>query len=749
MRPRTIARFAPRTAACVAVLALVTVGLASEAQAQGHLIGPDQEPRVLALFAPHELTHEVGDGFALWNVAIERRYIEITLRKNGTLDTTLTLRHRDDADDDAIETRSFAVTMGGLQTPDARRARRSILSALRRNDDGTFWEEAGDAIQISPHSSPSSRLVRGLRQVMGDWVPADSHALVRWTQTGWVPVDGMAVILLVFLLGVVLAVRLLIDAPRWMGPALGATVVAGAVVRLMLAPATFLGSWPWSRLYPNVREVAHGQWLASLAELSGQTFFLTDVSMWTNYAYAVAMPLVFFSHATYLLRDPKAGLGAAFAIAFLPQHIRYSRCEDGFVASLVLTSLAFALIHGFLRDPSRKVRWFLLAALPVVLYPGYLLRPLNILFVVVYVAAILVLHPSSAPRKRRGIALGVVGLVGALAGVQFLGVNGDAVGVAASSVEWIGSALWVLVSPTLLVLSDPTRTPPVLIVLAVVGGVLLYRSGERRLLGFLCAWLLMFVVVHAYVVQESMQPRYHLHLVVPFLLLAAAAVPRIPKRFERALWVCGPILLVSPWVHGHFVQDVDYAEQHEYEFVRRARAMVPEGCSVLEFTGSPREVDELRFSRIGALANRDRGQRFRAIGVFPDGETGPGQPSLASIFQEPPRCLYLYEGLACSSHRARGETYSGHCTALRERLQAETVLEDRVPARYYDNANAGRTDPRPSEVPLRLSRVPVGPRPGAPREGGGARRDPHTRGPDDEATEPPEPPPESELENPE
>ncbi|MCZ7679075.1 MAG: hypothetical protein M5U28_10100 [Sandaracinaceae bacterium] len=100
-----------------------------------------------------------------------------------------------------------------------------------------------------------------------------------------------------------------------------------------------------------MREVADGAWLARVAEHQGQSFFVTDVAMWTNYAYAVAMPLVLFSHATYLLRDARAGLAAAFAIAFLPQHVRFSRCEDGFVASLVLTSLAFALIHGWLRDP--------------------------------------------------------------------------------------------------------------------------------------------------------------------------------------------------------------------------------------------------------------------------------------------------------------------------------------------------------------------------------------------------------------
>ena len=87
-----------------------------------------------------------------------------------------------------------------------------------------------------------------------------------------------------------------------------------------------------------------------------------------------------------------AAIAAAFAVAFLPQHIRFSISEDGFVGSLLLTSLAFALIHGFLRDRARAVRWLLLLALPAVLYPGYLLRPLNILFIGLYAAAIVALY---------------------------------------------------------------------------------------------------------------------------------------------------------------------------------------------------------------------------------------------------------------------------------------------------------------------------------------------------------------------
>lgn len=676
-------------------LALVLGALAplSEAHAQAHLIGPGQEEVVLALFAPHELGGEVAAGFALWSVAIESDHIVVTLRAGDGRETSLTLRHPDTAGGDTQRTTSFAAVPGGVSDAEASAARRTLLGALRRNDHGGFWEDAGETV---------THVGRGHE---GQGPPPRLRNPILWAASDWVPVDGMAVILLVYLLGLLLAGRLLVRAPRWMVPALGATVFAGALVRLALAPATFLGAWPWSRLYPHVREVAGGSWLAAATDQAGHTFYLTDVASWTNFAYAAAMPLILFSHATYLLRDPRAGLAAAFAVAFLPQHIRFSRCEDGFIASLVLTSLAFALLHGWLRDRSRLVRWLLLSALPLVLYPGYLLRPLNIVFVVVYAGAILALHRETAPRWRRSVALGVVLTVGAAAAVQFIDTNTHTIEVAASHLDWLWNTLRVLASPSLLVLSDPTRTPPVLIVLAVVGGVLAWRAGERRLVGFLYAWLLLFVTLHAFVVQESMQPRYHLHLVVPFLLLAAVAVPYVAKRWPRWLWACGAVLVASPWLHHAFVTDVGYAEMHEYEFVRQARAIVPEGCTVLEYTGSPYDVDELRFSRIGARAGRPHAQRFRAIGVFADGRTGPGHPPLAELLADPPSCLYLYEGLACTTHRSPGETYASHCTALRERLAAETVLEERAPARFYDSHNAGDSSPRSANVPLRLSRA--------------------------------------------
>lgn len=681
-------------AASCACLAVIFSAMTASAQ---HLIGPGQEPVVLGLLAPHELGHEIEAGYALWNVAIEAERVVVTLRTREGRETTLTLLHPDDAPESTPRTSSFAVVTGGASEPGATRARGALLSALRQNDHGGFWAAADDTVTVSR--------------------PPAGFSLGHWGTSDWVPLDGAVVVLLIYLLALLLAGRLLADAPRWMGPALAAVVAAGVVVRLVLSPATFLGAWPWSRLYPHVRSVASGDWIGVAADHAGHAFTLTDVAMWTNFAYAAAMPLVLFSHASYLLRDTRAGLAAAFAVAFLPQHIRFSRCEDGFVASLVLTSLAFALIHGWLRDGSRVVRWLLVLALPLVLYPGYLLRPLNILFVVVYACAIVALHGETAPRWRRLVALGVVMLVGGAAAMEFMGTNADTVQAVVHVGEWMGSVVGVLFSPRLLVIDDPMRTPPVLIALAVVGGVLTWRAGERRLVLFLGGWLLLFVIAHAVVVQETMQPRYHLHLVVPFLLFAACAVTRLAPRYRSWLAGAAALMVASPWIHRAFVEDVDYAEMHEHRLVDRASELVPEGCTVLEYTAAPYEVDELRFSRIGALVGDDsRSQRFRAVGVFADGRTQPTEPTLDAILREPPSCLYLYEGLACFRDRMEGEVQARACTGLRQRigqrLPLEPVLGASVPARFYDSANNGR-GPQASpdaRMPLGLWRVRAEPR---------------------------------------
>ena len=249
----------------------------------------------------------------------------------------------------------------------------------------------------------------------------------------------------------------------------------------------------------------------------------------------------------------------------------------------------------------------------------------------------------------------------------------------------------MLARPSLLVLSDPTRTPPALILAAIVGGALAWRAGERRLVAFLVLWLLLFVVLHAVVVQETMQPRYHLHLLVPFLLLGALAVRHAAWDDRRVRWGAAGLaasMALAPWIHRGFIEDVDYAEQREHAFVRAARDRVPEGCTVLEVVDDDpdAEVVSSRFARIGAYAAARPRSRFEVVPLT----ASSAPPSIDAS------CVYFYEGLACAT---AADMHA--CGALRDRLGAEIEHERRGPARLYDEANG----PLRAPVVFRLSRV--------------------------------------------
>lgn len=668
--------------AFIAVAFIVCV--ASGASAQRRALGPGLERDVLALLAPYGLGDDVGGGYRLWGVRIEQTLIRLTLRAADGSETTATLTHHDDAPAGASRTQSFALVRLD-ETPAADASWARVFAAVEANDRVDFWVAASTSV----------------------------HSVRRWNLAQTNFMDGALFIVLLWLLAIGLASRLLTGAPRWMGAVLAAIVAAGLIVRLLESPVTFLGAWPWTRLYPHMRAVIEGDLLAWWSERSGQTFYVTDVSFSTSLVYAALMPLVLFSHGTFLLRDPRGGLAAAFAIAFLPQHIRFSRCEDGFIGSLVLTSLAFALIHGWLRDRSRVARAIYIIVLPFVLYPGYLLRPLNILFIVVYAAALVALHTETAPLWRRIVGLCVVAVVGAAAVVRFLAENGQtASNVTQHPLEWMLSAVVVTLDPRLLVLSDPTRTPPVLFALAILGGITLYRAGERRLLVFLVGWLGLFVVAHAVVVERTMEPRYHLHLVVPFLLLGASGIPKVIEAWRegrrRGLIALGVTSLAfAPLIHIGFVQDRDYVEIQEYEAVRAARDVVPEGCTVLEITGGEL-LSQLRFARIGAVASNIPKQRYEVVPYDLEDRTGASRTTLDGLMRNPPACLYVYEGIPCSLFTRSGEAYASECTEVRERLDAQTVILRSAPNVFYDPKNQSERGVRGDRIPLRVSRSRLG-----------------------------------------
>lgn len=662
-----------------------------EALAGPHVLRAGREKDVLALFAPFSLGSSVEGGWKLWSVSIEAKQIVVGLRESNGREERFTLVHPEDAPDVPEHSQSFALVRSSSRNPSSDKAVGVLFETMGKHDTGGFWEApVQDQRKTSEPTNVAARTPTG---------PKAGIAISKFA------IDGILGIGLIWTLGILLAARLLKEAPRWMRVALPAIVVLGIIVRLEFAPPALLGAWPWSRVWPNVRAVFEGPGLAALSTKYGQTFYLTDVMGWTNFAYAAAMPLVLFSHATYLLRDPRAGIAASFVLAFLPQHIRFSRCEDAFVPSLVLTSLAFALIHAWLRDPSKIVRALVLVAMPFVLYPGYLLRPLNMIFVGVYLAAITLLHPETAPMKRRIVGLVVAGGVGIAALPSFVTTNEAAVSNALGDMGWLGRTLMVMFTPHLFVLTDLNVTPLVLCVLALIGGVFAWRQGEKRLVLFLCGWLMLFITAHAFVVEPAMQPRYHMHLVVPFLLLGAAGVPHLWQKARPGLAAACLVLLTAPFLHRHWIRDLHYSEMQEYTFVRQARDIVPDGCTIIEYVGTDHRAMELRFARIGeSVSSGGPHRRYDVVPAFAPGIAGETKQSVDEVLQKRPACLYVYEGLACSTDPA-GDA----CAALRRKIPGPVVAQMEIPLALYDRRMAASAPRAGTLVPLTLRRIEVMP----------------------------------------
>jgi hypothetical protein len=675
-------------AGLVALIFIAALVLGSgRARADQPVLEEGREADVLALFLPHVLAKEVAEtGWKLWNVKIEASRIDVDLKGPDDASARFSLLHPDAVANDGAHSASFAFVPSASKDPRALAAEAALVRAVQANDAGRFWR----AIRPLPVGQRAS----------GSHPPRVGARLLT---------DGLVLSLGAALLAVLLAIRLAAAAPRWVRFAVPTSFVLGVALRLWLAPATFLGAWPWSRLWPNVRVVFESPLMASLVRASGRELYLTDLSFWVNFAYAAAMPLVLFVHASQLLRSPRAGALASFAVALSPHHIRFSRCEDAFVPSLVLTSLAFALLHTWLRDPSRRWRLLALLALPCVLLPAYLLRPLNILFIVVYFVAAGLLHARHTTRPRRVVALVVVAMVGALALREFLTVNEHTVTDAATSVgDWLPMALGSFFSVRFNLLLQPLATAPALVVLAVVGATWVWRRGERRLASFLAGWLALFFLAHGYVTVPEMQPRYHLHLLVPFLLLASVGGVALLRARRGWFALAAATVAIAPLVSLGWIRDQSYVEQREYAFVRQSRELIAEGCTVVEFAGPSDKPHDVRFERIGLRLGGPSSKRFRVLTPHgqraADGTTTLDAESLDAL-QSPGSCTYVYEGLGCWGQRAPDPAYAAECTAMLAVSPLETVLDERVPAKLYDTATIPQRSPELVEVRLALYKV--------------------------------------------
>lgn len=656
-----------RVASIVLTALLVLVCTGSIAAARP-VIPPEREDEIQALLLPHRLGDGLAPGWRLRAIAIDLATIHVQLHGPDDELAELTLDHPDYAPPGARVVGSFALLV--TEAPrGSEAALAELVAALERNDDGRFWAAHG---AVAPDGEPELRFSRSL--------------------SGWAT-DGLLALALVVGVTAALLWQALRGAARWIPWTLLGIVALGAGMRLWLTPLATLEPWSYTRFMVVARTIYEGP---ALALLHPGPVFPTSVITTTVLVHALLAPLAVFVMARYLLASDRAALVSAGLVAVLPLHIRFSYGDVSSIPSLTLAALVFAMVQAAAREPGRGWPAAMLLLLPVVLVPTFLLRPLNILYAPLSLAMVLVhrgVSTDQAPAPARrivAVALVLAALTIEVGIPHLLDEFGREVreGLRLSTVA---SAIRVLFSLEHDSLLNPHFTPPGLTLLAIVGVVDLARRRRWRLLACLAGWLLASLGTHAYVVPKSpfMQARYHLHLVVPFVGLAACGIEAVLARLHghrharRWMVVLFGYLAASPVIHAPFVRDVAFDDQREWVWVHALRSHVPADCTIVEYGGRGQGA---RFARVGAfVAEGVPAQRWNVVEIPEPADGAPAvSDEVRTLLSHPPECAYWYEGMPCLGNRPPEAALAPACAAVHELADLTEIERLEFESRPYD-----------------------------------------------------------------
>ncbi|MCA9642149.1 MAG: hypothetical protein KC492_15690, partial [Myxococcales bacterium] len=458
-----------RLSLCFWTLALLSVAwLWSSPAAAGTLvIEAGREQEILGLFQPYRLAGDVTPEWKLWNVSIRAREVHVELKGEGAEECELALRHQEESDSTTFDhSENFSFYFPKDPSPSCRTAGLKLAEAVKQNDHGVFWRHEVEVVQIDPR-----------------WLTA-------WQVVAYDPLLRFAgfVALLVGML-----TRELLRLPsRWRAGMLG-LLGLGVALRLTLTPAdAAFDAWPFSREPTIAGLIWRGPLMGMVSEHTH--IFLTDIIYKTGLVFGLLGPAVVFMHAWRMLGSHRAAVFAGGLIAIWPSHLRFSHADGTFISSIVFSGMSFALAHDALRHPSRNWRWCALGLLVPVSLQTFQMRPLNQIFAVLLVGAAMILG-EGIPRARRFLVAGVVSLATvAIAVPRFLQAHsGD---LSHASPELAVSAFQSFFSYHYNTLIRAEITPPIAVVLAVVGTVTLWRT-QRRVAIFLLGWFALFFVTHS------------------------------------------------------------------------------------------------------------------------------------------------------------------------------------------------------------------------------------------------------------
>ena len=678
--------------------------IGSPAEAARPVISAGREREIEALLAPHHLGDDLAAGWTLHSVNVEVATIHVWIAGPEQRFAHVTLDHPEHAPPSSRRLGGFALTSVD-EPPGSEPAVALLVAALAGNDTDGFWRVKRAYAEDGGPSAASQRPLGAA----GPWLR-----------------DGLSLLTLMLLLGLIVHVLRTpapgpgdvgppARTPAWVPATLLAIFTLGVLLRLVLPREVGLEAWSFTRFFTPARMLAESPLLAAFVDppLWSSTLITATVLGLSFFA-----SLTIFVHARYLLASHRAALIAAALIVILPMHLRFSHSDVAFIGSMTISSLGFAMIHA----ATRERRWplaavcLLSAVLPIAL--TYELRPDNMVYFPLLLATAFVdqgVWVDKPPPSRGRIAL-VALVVCAVTfgfGIPNLLAQHDEQVRGGLSLDTLGSALKVAFSFTHNCLINPEFTPPGLALLAMFGAYDLIKRGRRRLAAFLIGWLLMFLITHAYVVpiEPYMQARYHLHLVIPFVLLAACGIEGLIQRLQgrpRRRWILAGIgiyLLASPLIHLSFIRKVAFNDPREWLWVHAQRETIPEGCTILEYTG--RDVGA-RFTRVGAWTGH--GARFSRWTVVEMQQARAGEPDLPdearALLEDPPECLYWYAGLPCWGSKPDG--YEGRmapaCEAVAGLVELDEVARSEFASQGYDE-NLAQGLVAGQDLVLRLYRV--------------------------------------------
>lgn len=158
----------PRARLAAALAGVFMCLLTARSARADQVIGPGQEARILALFAPSELGDEATPGFRLTGVNIEARQIRVQLESTAAPSTMFEVRlvSHDAPTSGRVslaESDSFVLVVD-TELGDAHRAAvLQLATRIRANDDGSFWTEV--AVESSSPQAESGFSI-GLRALV-------------------------------------------------------------------------------------------------------------------------------------------------------------------------------------------------------------------------------------------------------------------------------------------------------------------------------------------------------------------------------------------------------------------------------------------------------------------------------------------------------------------------------------------------------------------------------------------------------